>query len=342
MIKFYKIFLFILISFFSTSLVAQDDLIEGNNELEDKSYLKKDNPAPVPQGLQSDQEEIIQVILNDVELNISNEIKSENQNVNNNKLKVNTLNNILIDIKPITELNLYNKGLTSFPMEILSFTELEILNLSFNQIEVIPEEIGNLKKLKILYLNHNQLSTLPESIGSLVHLEELMIERNNENFVLPDTIQHLIKLKRIWLSDLNKLPEGFWKLVNLEDAKLWSSNIQEIPSDIKKFKNLKEICLRDNKLTSLPDEIFKLKHLTYLSLGNNQFSSMSNKVNKLKNIDYLGLFGNPISEIPLTPKTIQTLNWLAVWDTNLPNSFTNKILSISPTTKVNQTGEGIH
>ncbi|EMS87158.1 leucine rich repeat protein [Leptospira noguchii str. Cascata] len=43
--------------------------------------------------------------------------------------------------------------------------DLELLDLSDNQLTTLPKEIGYLKKLWLLNLSRNQLKTLPKEIG---------------------------------------------------------------------------------------------------------------------------------------------------------------------------------
>ncbi|MFX1237651.1 MAG: leucine-rich repeat domain-containing protein [Promethearchaeota archaeon] len=55
---------------------------------------------------------------------------------------------------------------------------LQILNLSNNQISVLPESFKNLKSLHTLDLSNNQISIFPEVIMRLDSLKTLNIRKN--------------------------------------------------------------------------------------------------------------------------------------------------------------------
>ena len=70
---------------------------------------------------------------------------------------------------------LSDKKLNKFPVEILSFSNLETLILSSNNLDSIPDEIRTLKHLKVLNLMGNPIRSLPESMVSLKELDQLFL-----------------------------------------------------------------------------------------------------------------------------------------------------------------------
>ncbi|CAG8559327.1 8736_t:CDS:2, partial [Acaulospora morrowiae] len=73
------------------------------------------------------------------------------------------------------------------------FTELEILNLSFNELGQVPIEKIKSQHLTELYLSGNQLTTLPEDIGKLTNLRILHLN-GNEFHTLPAELGKIRKL----------------------------------------------------------------------------------------------------------------------------------------------------
>ncbi|XP_065334726.1 E3 ubiquitin-protein ligase LRSAM1-like isoform X2 [Cloeon dipterum] len=76
---------------------------------------------------------------------------------------------------------------------------LEILDLSRNKLQCLPEEIRYLKNLRILNASHNQLSQLPQSLAQLAKLEDLNLSNNCLSHV-PDFVGILPLLQNFDIS----------------------------------------------------------------------------------------------------------------------------------------------
>jgi hypothetical protein len=68
-------------------------------------------------------------------------------------------------------LDLSHNQISKISNKITKLANLEDLDLSNNQISVIPHGISELKKLKIIKLSNNQISEIPEAIVQLENLE---------------------------------------------------------------------------------------------------------------------------------------------------------------------------
>jgi Leucine Rich repeats (2 copies) len=64
-------------------------------------------------------------------------------------------------------MDMSRNDLMVIPPEVWKLRKLEVLNLYYNCIKVIPPEIGKLTNLTRLGLNENQISQLPKEIGKL-------------------------------------------------------------------------------------------------------------------------------------------------------------------------------
>ena len=60
--------------------------------------------------------------------------------------------------------------------------QLEILHLSYNDLELIPEGISRCVKLQKLKLDHNKLITLPDGIHLLPDLKEMDLQKYTKLF----------------------------------------------------------------------------------------------------------------------------------------------------------------
>jgi Leucine-rich repeat (LRR) protein len=73
-----------------------------------------------------------------------------------------------------TVVDLSGRALTgSLKAEIRTLSNLEVLDVSNNQLTGLPAEIGQLSQLKTLNISNNPLTGLPREIGQLQNLELL-------------------------------------------------------------------------------------------------------------------------------------------------------------------------
>lgn len=92
-------------------------------------------------------------------------------------------------------LDLNGQGLSKIPNEVFSMTDLEILDISNNNLTgTLPGEIRFLKNLKKLKAGSNNMTGIPAEIGQLSNLEELDYS-NNQITGLPLEIGNLKNLK---------------------------------------------------------------------------------------------------------------------------------------------------
>src|SRR3989344_5361858 len=72
-----------------------------------------------------------------------------------------------------------NKLVGAIQAEIRELVNLEILDLSDNQLTGVPAEVGQLSRLRVLDLSNNKLTGLPYELGNLKKLEIFDISGNN-------------------------------------------------------------------------------------------------------------------------------------------------------------------
>ena len=102
----------------------------------------------------------------------------------------------------------WRSELTEVQENIGELKKLQVLNLSGNSLNKLPDSIGHLINLKELYLDCISLKTLPNTISKLHNLEVLSLS-DNPFSELPTKMKHLTNLKRLPL-DNNKV-ESFSK-----------------------------------------------------------------------------------------------------------------------------------
>ena len=75
--------------------------------------------------------------------------------------------------------------------QVLRLVNLEILDLSRNEIPIIPEEIKQMTSLKFLAIARNHIKRLPLSLGDMTSLSKLKFDDNPIEFPPPDVYKGL-------------------------------------------------------------------------------------------------------------------------------------------------------
>ena len=153
------------------------------------------------------------------------------------------------------------------------------MNLSNNQLTLLPESIGDLDNLETIILHHNQITSLPESFGNLSSLFSLNLGYNT-------------------LSSFNV--DGEYNFPHLNTLDLQWNNISTFPI-VSTFPNLVTINLSGNTLSgTFPTELQGLDNLSYLFLYRNLYEGeIPSWLFGLPNLSVLKLQHNNFSgEIP--------------------------------------------
>lgn len=217
-----------------------------------------------------------------------------------------------ISTLPLKELYLGYNGLTFWNIFLSSMVEVEILDLSHNQIATIPPEIAHLDNLRYLYLTNNQITTLPSEIGNLTNLEYLNVYGNGLTS-LPESIEDLNSLEILNLS-YNNLTTLFpvYFLSQLKELYAAGNQLSTISSFIDLLTNLERLDLSSNNLTSFPSGVVTLTNLNRLYLNSNQITTVPSSIGNLTKLVYLGLSSNQITLIPFEIGNLINLNGLSV------------------------------
>jgi Leucine-rich repeat (LRR) protein len=166
----------------------------------------------------------------------------------------------------IKELNLSNWKINSLPKEIKKFRNLELLDLSENDLKNVDLNIlSEFSKLKTIRLNNCNLSKIPNSICCLKNIEVIEIDHNN----------------------IKKLPLKLFKLTNIKELRMADNLLTSLP---KEFLNLKKLKILDISsfnetvyIKNLPPDFFKT--LTNLTLFYPPQNMDENKYPEIKNLE---------------------------------------------------------
>jgi internalin A len=148
-----------------------------------------------------------------------------------------------------TQLDLSDLKLKELPETVRELQQLQVLNLSRNDISVVPDWLSEFAGLQRLDVSHNKLTALPESVGKLKQLWLLDVS-NNKLVVLPESLGELTQLERLEVSEneLTALPESLGQLVQLGTMELAGNKLTDIPASFTQLRYLRKLNLDNTPL----------------------------------------------------------------------------------------------
>lgn len=160
----------------------------------------------------------------------------------------------------------------SLPSCVLELKQLQILRMSNNQIDCIPDQkIQNLRNLKILCLDGNNIKQIPSQVGTLQNLESLLLRKNKIQYLpegVPGGLNKKLKLLHVSSNLLQSLPQSISDCTTLECIYANSNALNSIPTKMaSSLIHLKHVNLCSNQIFQLPDDFIE-------RFGNFDFDSM--------------------------------------------------------------------
>ncbi|MEX5537456.1 leucine-rich repeat-containing protein kinase family protein [Pseudomonas syringae] len=160
--------------------------------------------------------------------------------------------------------------LSEFPVEIFDLADtLEVLNLSGNRLNSLPDDLCRLTRLRVLFASDNAFTHLPESIGQCQQLQIVGLKANRIEQVsaaaLPPRLRWLI------LTDnrIESLPDELGRRPDLQKLMLAGNRLRTLPATLAQCHKLELIRIAANRLTELPDWLLSLPALAWLAFADN-------------------------------------------------------------------------
>eukprot|EP00948_MAST-09A_sp_MAST-9A-sp1_P003474 g3474.t1 len=203
---------------------------------------------------------------------------------------------LVTDLKNLQVLSLSNNNLDHLPENIGDLVHLKELNLLKNKLVDLPDSICNLKDLVILEISNNRLRNLPERIGNLQKLPRLTVE-SNELCELPDSLCELkCRALRLAHNHLQSLPEGICESKTLEQLCIDNNELQELPFDIGNVETLHTITACNNHIHQIPQSLITLPNIKRLWLDWNRIETLPDGFENMLALETLKLEGNPMRD----------------------------------------------
>ncbi|MDN2482650.1 leucine-rich repeat-containing protein kinase family protein [Vibrio agarivorans] len=164
------------------------------------------------------------------------------------------------------------ENLTSFPMEILTLADsLEILDLTDNQLNSLPDELTQLTKLKIIFASNNRFETLPQVLGECENLEMIGFKANKINYVPEDSLPPKLRWLILTDNELEALPSSLGERPKLQKLALAGNRLTSLPQSMSQLHNLQLLRISANQLTECPEQLLDLPQLAWFAFAGNPF-----------------------------------------------------------------------
>jgi len=164
---------------------------------------------------------------------LTNLIKLTQIDFSNNKIS-NISQNLIESQLSLIGISFEKNELTNIPLGLFQSTnKLAKLNLSHNKISML-DWIGDLRELNYVDLSYNEISIIPRSLSYLTKLKDLILHHNKIDDILSSCLSSLISLEYLHLSWNNITYFSLPKMSKLKYL------------NISKNKKIRSIVLQDN------------------------------------------------------------------------------------------------
>jgi hypothetical protein len=179
-------------------------------------------------------------------------------------------------------------GLTRFPTEIFELADsLEILDLSNNHLNGLPDDFRQFKNLKAVFFIDNEFEEIPEVLAQCPQLDIIGFKSNRIQRIDDQAISPILR----WLI-------------------LTDNRIDQLPPIIGNLTKLQKLMLAGNCLRSLPDEMAGCQNLELIRLSANRLTSLPSWLLTLPRLSWLAYSGNPLcTEIPKAERSPVSIDW---------------------------------
>lgn len=177
--------------------------------------------------------------------------------------------------------------LTEFPIEILHLADtLEILDLSGNQLTMLPNEFQKLQKLKIAFFSDNNFKEFPKILSQCPSLEMIAFKANQIEIIDENSFPENLKWLILTNNKLKSIPTSIGKCTKLQKCMLAGNQINYLPQEMENCTSLQLLRISANNLTIFPSVVYKLPNLAWLALSGNPFSKLMGKLNPLLEVEF--------------------------------------------------------
>lgn len=165
-----------------------------------------------------------------------------------------------------------SSGLTNFPDEIFDFADsLEVLDLSGNQLDSLPDDLPRLHRLRVLFCSGNPFRVLPEVLGRCPQLEMVGFRSCRIESVPAEALPPRLRWLILTDNRIRQLPASIGRQGRLQKLMLAGNLLETLPVELARCARLELLRVAANRLVELPDWLLKMPRLSWLAYAGNPF-----------------------------------------------------------------------
>ncbi|PNW65873.1 leucine-rich repeat-containing protein kinase family protein [Aeromonas veronii] len=166
-----------------------------------------------------------------------------------------------------------SENLTEFPLEILSLKEtLEVLDLTGNLLNSLPDELAGFGKLRIIFCSENRFTELPEVLGRCPALTMVGFKANQIDTVSAKALPAGLRWLILTDNAVEQLPDELGQCDALQKLMLAGNRLRELPASLANCRNLELLRIAANRIERFPEWLLSLPRLSWLAYSGNPFS----------------------------------------------------------------------
>ncbi|KAM3875805.1 PH domain leucine-rich repeat-containing protein phosphatase 1-like [Diretmus argenteus] len=194
---------------------------------------------------------------------------------------------------------------------------LNVLDLSRNKLDRVPDWVCDSSSLEVLDINHNSVTELPIRLLCSGSLRKLLVGWNALCQLAERLERSQLEVLDVQHNHLTELPHNlFIKAQSLRYLNVSANKLESLPPaslSEESFSSLEELYLTNNSLT---DKCVPLLtghgHLRVLHLAYNQLQTFTaSKLARLEQLEELDLSGNRLRAVPTTILSCQRMHTLS-------------------------------
>ena len=170
-------------------------------------------------------------------------------------------------------------GLEHFPDEIFSLSDtLEVLNLTGNQLSVLPADLHRLTHLKVLFCSNNEFTELPEALGLCQQLFFVGFKACKIAHVSPRSLPPMLRSLVLTDNRIDALPDELGQCQRLQKLMMAGNCLRSLPSSLAACERLELVRISANQMTELPAWLLQMPALAWLAFAGNPLNDIHTEV----------------------------------------------------------------